>query len=269
MLGSSQPTLSRQIRRLEARTGTTLFERVARGLRLTQSGAALVEPARQMQAAAQTLALTALGHTQQLAGTVRLTASEMTSAYLLPPIIARLRRSHPEIQIELVVSNRVENLLERQADIAVRHTRPTQKELIARHIGNLRMGAFAHADYVAQVGKVDISHPDAYDWIGFDSSDLLLRRFREAGIPMERAFFPFRCDNHVACWHAALAGVGISFSPYITARRWPEMQAVLPERMVPPMPVWLTAHRELRSSPRIRLVFDALADALQQLLSTE
>lgn len=267
ILGASQPTLSRQIGELEKRVGAALFERVARGLRLTQAGEALVEPARRMQMAAQALSLTALGQTQQLAGTVRLTASEMTSAYLLPDILAGLRRAQPEIQIELVASNRIENLLERQADIAIRHVRPSQSGLIARRIGELKMGAYAHADYLARVGgKVDPKHPQAYDWIGYDSTDLLLRGFRKAGIPANREFFGFRCDNHIVDWQAALAGVGIGFAPYTIARRWPEMHSVLPKKMVPPMPVWLTVHRELRGNLRIQRVFEALAAGLLRLV---
>lgn len=267
VLAASQPTLSRQIDELEQRVGAALFERVARGLRLTQAGESLVEPARGMQKAAQALSLTALGQTQQLAGTVRLTASEMTSAYLLPGILAGLRQSQPEIQIELVASNRIENLLERQADIAIRHARPGQSGLIARRIGVLGMGAYAHADYLARVGgKVDLKRPQDYDWIGYDSADMLMRGFRKAGIPVNREFFSFRCDNHIVDWQAALAGVGIGFAPSATAKRWPEMRSVLPKKMVGTMPVWLTVHRELRGSLRIQRVFDALAEGLERLV---
>ncbi|MEK7737506.1 MAG: LysR family transcriptional regulator [Pseudomonadota bacterium] len=267
ILAASQPTLSRQIGELEQRVGAALFERVARGLRLTPAGEALVEPARRMQMAAQALSLAALGQSQQLAGTVRLTASEMTSAYLLPEILAGLRQAQPEIQIELVASNRIENLLERQADIAIRHARPSQAGLIARRIGELSMGAYAHAEYLARVGgKLDLKRLQDYDWIGYDSTDLLLRGFRKAGIPVNREFFGFRCDNHIVDWQAALAGVGIGFASCATAKRWPEMRSVLPKKMVGTMPVWLTVHRELRGSLRIQRVFDALAEGLLRLV---
>lgn len=264
LLATSQPTLSRQIAELESSVGVALFERVARGLRLTASGEALVWPARQMQTAAQAISLTVLGQTQQLAGTVRLTASEMTSAYVLPTILTRLRHTHPEIQIDLVASNRVENLLERQADIAIRHTRPTQSSLVRRHVGDARLGAFAHIDYLTRVGgRIDLARASDYDWIGHDTSDMVLRGFRAAGLPVEREFFSFRCDNHVVGWQAALAGLGISFAPFSVAACWPEMRPVLPDGMIPKMPVWVTAHRELRHSARIRVVFDTLMDGLQ------
>ncbi len=199
--------------------------------------------------------------------TVRLTASEMTAAYVLPPILAALRRAQPQIQLELLVSNRVENLLERQADIAIRHTRPAQEGLVARRVGDAALGAFAHADYLARVGgRIDPARLCEYDWIGYDASDLLLRGFRQAGFALGREFFAFRCDNHVAGWQMAQAGLGIAFAPLAVAARCPAMRPVLPEVAIAPMPVWLTAHRELRQSARIRLVFEALLGGLQEMV---
>lgn len=264
LLGTSQPTLSRKIEELELHIGMSLFERAARGLRLTEAGEALLEPARQMRHAAQSVSLAALGHTQQLDGTVRLTASEMTSAYLLPPIIADIRARHPEIQVELVVSNHVENLLERQADIALRHTSIDQSGLIARRIGQLDLGAYAHTDYLERAGGViDLKHIERYHWIGYDTSDALLRGFRDAGFNVKRDFFCIRCDNHVTGWQLALAGAGICLAPCVIAARTLEMRMVMPSSAIPPLPLWLTAHRELRHSPRIKTVFGLLADGLR------
>jgi DNA-binding transcriptional LysR family regulator len=266
LLGVSQPTLSRQMAALGARVGAELFVRSARGLRLTDAGLALVEPARKMQAAAQALSLTAAGQTQQLAGTVRLTASEMTAAFLLPPLLADLRRQHPQIQIELVASNREENLLEREADIALRHVRPKQGGLIARRVGDLPMQAYAHRDYLAaKGGRASLERLHEYDWIGLDRSDLLLRGFGKAGIRVGREFFGFRCDNQIVCWQAALAGMGIAFAAQRVARAWSIMQPALPDGVVEPMPLWLVTHQELRQSARIRCVFDWLMLALQEM----
>ncbi len=264
LLGASQPTLSRKIEELELHIGMSLFERTARGLRMTAAGEALLEPARQMRVAAQSVSLAALGQTQQLDGTVRLTASEMTAAYVLPAIITRIRTRHPEIQIEVVVSNHVENLLERQADIALRHTGINQNGLIARRIGQLDLGAYAHQDYLAQVGgTIDLSNIGRYHWIGYDTSDALLRGFRDAGINVKRDFFCIRCDNHIAGWQMALAGAGICLAPCVVAQRSPEMRLVMPQSAIPPMPLWLTAHRELRHSHRIKTVFAMLAEGLR------
>ena len=267
ILGVSQPTLSRQISELEMTIGASLFERVPRGFSLTIAGSALLEPARQMQSAARMLSMRALGQTLLVAGTVRITASEMTASYLLPAILAGLRQQHPEIEIELSVSNEVENLLERCADIAVRHVKPIQTSLIARHLGDMKLDAFAHHNYVQRIGgSVDLNQIDRYDWIGYDKSDLLLRHFREAGKPVSREFFTFRCDNQSVGWQMALAELGIAFAPACIAQRWPMMLAVLPAELAPSMPVWMTTHRELRDSARIQLVFDWLANGLKKII---
>ncbi|HEY0720278.1 MAG TPA: LysR family transcriptional regulator [Gammaproteobacteria bacterium] len=267
ILGSSQPTLSRQIAALEQRVGSPLFERVGRGLNLTGLGEALVEPARQMQMAANSLSLAALGRNSETAGTVRLSASEMTATYVLPSILAELRRTHPEIQIEVAVTNRVENLLEREADIAVRHTQPGQGSLIARRIGAFRIGAFAHHDYLSRVGEpIEFAQPHRYDWLGLDRSDLLLRGFQRVGMKVDREFFAIRCDDQVALWQMVLSGMGIGFGTLFIAGQAPHLRQVLTEIEIPAMPVWVTAHRELKGSARIRTVFDALVQGLARVV---
>lgn len=264
-LGVSQPTLSRQIAALEAALRTPLFERSARGLRLTAAAEALVEPARRMREQALAFALTAAGRSETLAGTVRLTASEMVSTYLLPGLLRELRDSHPEIQIELVASNELENLLERGADIAVRMVRPQQSGLIARKLVELPLIACASRDYVSRFGEPTLATMAQHQWVGYDRSDQVIRGFRAAGFDVGREFFAFRCDDQVVAWEAVRAGLGIGFTIEPVAQRSPEVVRVLREIALPPLPVWLTAHRELRGSARIRTVYEALAAAFQRL----
>ncbi len=262
LLNTSQPTLSRQIAALEAQTGAALFERTTRGLSLTEAGEALVEPARRMQAAAQALSLAVAGRAQTLAGTVRLTASEMMSAYVLPPVLAQLRAAHPEIEIELVASNRIDNLLAREADIAIRMVRPEQGSLVTRHVADYPLGFYAHASYLAGRPPVTPNTLAAHDWVGLDQSPQLIEGFRAAGFAIDRHFFAFRCDNQIVGWEAVRAGLGIGITMQRVAARDPNLVRLLPEFAVPPLPVWLTAHRELRATPRMRIVLDALAAAL-------
>ncbi|GAA5179653.1 LysR family transcriptional regulator [Niveibacterium umoris] len=261
-LATSQPTLSRQIAQLEQQTGAALFERTTRGLSLTEAGDALVEPARRMQAAAQALALAAAGRAQTLAGTVRLTASEMMSAHVLPPILVQLRAAHPEIEIELVASNRVDNLLAREADIAIRMVRPDQGSLVTRHVADYPIGFYAHADYLKGRAPVTPDNFAEHDWVGLDQSPQLIDGFRSAGFNIDRHFFAFRCDNNIVGWEAVRAGMGIGITMQRVAERDPQLVRLLQEFPLPSLPVWLTAHRELRGSPRMRIVFDALAEAL-------
>jgi len=261
-LASSQPTLSRQVASFEAAAGAALFERTARGLRLTGAGEALLEPARQIQAAFNALTLAAAGRDEQTQGSVRITASEMMSAYVLPDILVRLRALHPQIQIDLVASNRVDNLLEREADIALRMVEPDQGALIARRIGAFPLAFYARRDYLARRGRPSLHGPAGHDWIGYDRSPVLIHGFRGAGFDITREFFAFRTDNHIVGWNAVLSGLGIGIAMRCVGDLSPEVERVLPELPLPELPIWLTAHRELRDTPRIRIVFDFLAEAL-------
>jgi len=261
-LGRSQPTLSRQIAQLEAHLGHALFERTTRGVRLTEAGAALRVPAERMREHAQQFAMVAAGRSQTLAGTVRVTASEVFSAYVLPALLADLRRMHPEIQIELVASNTIENLLEREADIALRMLRPTQSALVARRLSDQPLGLYAHRDYVQRRGRPTPANMLQHEWVGYDRSDQQLRGFRAAGYPVSKALFGFRCDNQIVAWQAVLAGLGIGVVTQRVALQSPQVVRVLSKVPIAPLPLWITAHRELRGTPRLKLVFDALADAL-------
>lgn len=273
-LGLSQPTLSRQISELEQSTGSALFERAARGLKLTEEGERLVEPARFMMSAAQSLSMAMLKHDQALQGSVRITASEVVSAHVLPPILVKLARQHPEIEVELVASNQLSNLLEREADIAIRMVRPTQTALIARHIGDWGIGFYATQDYLRQ--SITKNNSDkkpnklkdlaAYRWLGLDQSDRFIQGFRAAGFTIDKHFFGFRCDNHLVNWEALKAGLGIGIAPHWLARRETNLQRLEIGAEVPDLPLWLTSHRELKSNQRIRVVFDFLAKELKAIM---
>jgi len=265
-LGTSQPTLSRQIAALELALGAPLFERGARRLIPTAQALALAEPAARMLAAAQACALAAdaaLSQAGTLAGTVRLTASEVVASQVLPALLAGLARRHPEIQIELVPGDTLSNLLEREADIAVRMLRPTQGTLITRHIADWPLGFYAHRDLLAAAGSAPTPATlEAWRWIGFDQSTQLIDGFRSAGFTVDRRFFGFRCDNQMVNLEAVRQGLGIGIVMAPLARRSPALVRVLPELALPVLPVWLTAHRELRASRRLKLVWDLLAASL-------
>ena len=261
-LGSSQPTLSRQMSALEQQVGSALFERTRRGLRLTEAGRALLPPAQRMHDHARQWSLAAAGQSQSLTGTVRVTASEVMSAFLLPPILRRLREAHPQIQIELVATDAVENLLEREADIALRMVRPTQTALVARQVAKLPLALYAHRDYLEANGTPTLANLHEHQWVGFDRSDQMIRGFAAGGFKVTREFFGFRCDNQIVAWHAVCAGVGIGVGMKRIAAQRPELVQVLRNIPVAALTLWITAHRELRSTPRLKTVFDALAEAL-------
>ncbi len=269
-IGATQPTLSRQIAALEAEIGAALFTRGARGSVLTAAGEALVYPAKQMQQAAHALQLAASGQSQSLKGTVRITASEMTSAFLLPPILASLRWKYPDIQLEIVANNALDNLLEREADIAIRMAKPEQDTLVARHLGGLKMGGYASKAYLEQKNvPFSPATMGEFDWIGYDKNPAIVNSCRALGIELTRESFAVRSDDQMVCWQALLSGMGIGFGFVLLANQYPQLIRVLPDNWIKDSPVWLTAPLELRSNPRIRAVYDHLAEQLIALINSQ
>lgn len=267
-LGSSQPTVGRQIEALERSMGTTLFQRHPGGMRLTDAGAALIEPAQRMRAAAQALSLSAAGKAETLAGTVRITASVVMAHYVLPPVIARIREEHPEVAVEIAASDRADNLLFREADIAVRMFRPDQLDVVTRHIGQAPLGFFAARSYLDRAGRPERAEDLVqHRFVGFDRDDRIIRGFREKGFEVTRDFFGTRCDNQTVNWELVRAGCGIGLGQILIGARDPALEQVMHATELPSLPVWLTAHEAMRRTPRVRLVWEILDEALAPLLS--
>lgn len=262
-LGTSQPTLGRQIRQIEASLDLPLFLRRPRGLDLTDSGAALLPHARRMAEAMNAFALTAAGQTEDLRGTVRLTASTVVAQYVLPPIIADIRRAEPLIQIELVASDSSDNLLFREADIAVRMYRSTQLDIITRHLGDLRLGVFASQAYLDRRGwPLQATDLLDHDLIGYDRNDLILRHMRALGWPATREMFTIRCDSQTTYMALIQAGCGIGFAQVGILGGLPDMVELDLGLDLPHLPVWLAAPQAMRNTPRIARVWDMLTDGL-------
>lgn len=265
--GQSQPTLGRQIKLAEEQLGQPLFTRHARGLRLSDYGQSLLPAMRVMEEGARALSLTAAGQDAEAQGTVRLTASKFVSAYLLPPILAQLRTDHPEITLDLVPSDTSENLLFHEADIALRMYRPTQLEMITKHIGDLPIGLFAAQTYLDRKGTPEMPEDmAAHDWLGYDRDDRIIRGMAAMEIKITRDFFAFRCDDQVIYWQHLVAGAGIGVGQIAVARNFPDVCQVLPELPLPALPVWLTAHESLRHTPRVARVWAALEAGLGRVL---
>ena len=259
----SQPTIGRHVAELESQLGLVLFDRNGRGLLPTEAAYHLAESARIMQSGADQLARNVMGADLGASGTVRITASQPVSCYVLPPLLAQMRLSLPDVQVELVASNEVSNLLRREADIAVRMVQPQQASIIARRVGKVTLRACAHQDYLRRRG-VPRQPSDllAHDLIGGDRNDDTLKGFAAQGLVVGREQFAFRSDDLIVVWQAVRAGLGVGFVSEYLIRSDSAVIPVLPKLKIEPLPVWLAVHKEIRTSKRIRAVYDFLADAL-------
>ena len=262
-LGLTQPTLGRQVAALEDRLGVTLFERLGRSLSLTQSGLELLEHVRAMGDAAGRIALTASGQSQRIEGHVCITATDVLSMHLLPPALKRLRDMAPGIEVEVVAFNEVRYLRRREADIAIRHARSEQPDLIAKLLRELSIRFYASTDYLDRLGRPSsLGDLAEAEFIGFDRSGQLLTRLNQMGFPLEKDNFRLTSENGAVAWEMVKIGLGIGLMAEYVANQTPGVECVLPDLDPIPVPVWLVTHRELHTSRRIRLVFDVLAETL-------
>ncbi|WP_424970661.1 LysR family transcriptional regulator [Dinoroseobacter sp. S76] len=264
-LRTTQPTIGRQIAELEDRLGVTLLERSVKGPSLTEAGETLLHHVRAMSDAATLISMAAASQATDVSGSVTITASDMLAVGLLPRLLHPLRDRAPGLRMEVLPSNDIKDLLQREADIAVRHVRPEQPELIARHVGDLKAHFYASKRYLDQAGRPKTPR-DAADhaFVGIPNPDGLLATLQNLGIPLTRDSFVLNSDSGVVIAEFLKAGFGISLLPAALCEREPELERVLPDLPTPQFPIWLVTHRELQTSPRIRIVFDQLALGLAE-----
>jgi DNA-binding transcriptional LysR family regulator len=265
--GLSQPTLGRHISELEAQLQLVLFERTGRGLQPTAHALELAEAAQAMQDGAARFSRLASGAGQAVQGRVRLSASQPVACFLLPPILARMRLALPDVVVELVVSNSVSNLLMREADMALRMVRPEQSSLVAQQIGQMALRTCASQSYLQRKGTPqEPTDLLAHDLITGDRNSEIEDGFVAMGFPVAALRHGLRTDDLNAQWAAVQAGLGVGFMSEHLIRQAPCVTPILPSIALPVLPVWLTVHRELRTSALMRAVFDFLADEVPQAL---
>ena len=261
-LGMTQPSLGRHVRELEESLGVPLFARGPQGLAPTDAARELLPHAESMAAAVASMWRAASGAKDESRGVVRITASEVMGTEVLPRLLVPFRRAHPGIVIELSTTDRMANLLRRDADIAVRNTPPSQDALVARHACRVPMGFFAHPDYLDVTGRPRrLEDLREHTLIGYDEERPHIRALRPAGLPYAREDFSFRTDNDLAAIAAMRAGYGIGICQAPLGRRY-GMERLFPRLVDIPLDTWVVTHEDLRASRRVRAVFDHLAQAL-------
>ena len=263
-LDIAQPTVGRHVAALERSLGVPLFTRSQTGLLPMESALSLRTYAEAMSNSVAALERAASGQGSGVRGVVRVTASEVIGVEVLPRIIARLREKHGELQVELVVSDRMQDLLQREADIAVRMARPTQALLIARRIGHVGLGLYATRQYVKRHGAPEtIADLQRHALIGFDQLTPFIRSAGKAFPAVHREAFAMRADSGLAQLALIRCGAGIGICQVPIATR-DGLVRVLRKQFSLQLDTWIAMHEDLRGSLRCRVTFDALVEGLQE-----
>ncbi len=267
-LGHSQPTLGRHIKTLEDALGVELFHRHARGLSLTDFGADIRPAAEAMRTSVATIALKAEAQSEISEGTVRIASSDFVAHHVLPQLLPEIRADYPGIQLVIIPSDSTENLMFRDADIAVRMYRPNQLDLITRHIADIELGTFAARSYLDRRGRPKTAADlMAHDLVGYDQSTLITDTMRALGWPAGPETFVVRCDHHPTYWEMVRAGCGIGFSQAQVGRADALVEELHLDLELPPLPIWLTAHQSVRKVPRVDVIWQALDTGLSAMFA--
>ncbi len=262
-LGLSQPTVGRHVAALESDLGVLLFDRVGKSLALTDNGLTLVEHVRAMNNAAEQLSLSAAGRDKNIAGPVSITASDGFCAYMLPPIVARIRDAYPDVQIEIVSSNEVQDLRRREADIAIRHVAPTSPDLFAKRVLTTQGHLYGATSYLDRIGRpATIKDISSEATILGDTSGRVLQMFTAMGASVSPAQFKIVANSGVAMWELVKQGVALAMMFKEIADVTTGVEAILKDEIAADIPVWLVTHGELKTNARIRAIFDILSDEL-------
>lgn len=262
-LGITQPTVGRHIAALETALGVVLFTRSPTGLLPTAVAHTMRAHAETMERTAAALERSACAQGDEVRGVVRVSASEVVGVEVLPPIITRLRQQHPHLKVELVLTNRLIDLLQLEADIAVRMVRPSQEQLLAQRIGLIEVGLHARDDYLHQHGTPqELKDLSGHTVIGYDQENAFIRSLAVKGF--ERSTFALSSDSDLAQLALIRAGAGIGGCQVKLAKQDARLHRVLPEAFALKLDTWVTMHEDLRNSPRCRATFDALVAGLQR-----
>jgi DNA-binding transcriptional LysR family regulator len=262
-LGIAQPTVRRRLEALETSLGTALFTRSPSGLSPTDAARELGAHAEAMAAAAAAFERASSAAPAAIGGSVRITASEIVGAEVLPAILAALREKHPALRFEVLLSNVTQDLLRQEADIAVRMVRPAQAALIMKRVGSIKLGLFARPDYLARHGAPrSIDELAGHAVIGPDRTAEELKAVTEAFRLPAAKLLSFRTDSHLGQLAAMRAGAGIGICQVPLARREPRLDRVLGADFEMALPAWVVMHEDLARAPRIRATFDHLVERL-------
>lgn len=264
-LNSTQPTIGRHIATLEEQMGFSLFTRSRDGLEPTEEALDLYPDIEAMLMSFDSFVRKLEGEKDEESGTVRLSTSEVMGIEVLPDMLKKFHKAHPKIKVEVSLSNKNENLLKRDADIAIRLNKPVQEALLAKFLGNVPIHFYAHKDYLKTYGQPRaLNELKDHVIIGPDREQIFLTSLEKMGIKITREDCDFRLDNQVAQIELLRKGLGIGVMQKPLAKRSSALVPVLEKEFEYQMPVWAVMHEDLKANARVRLLYSFLIEEFQK-----
>ncbi|MEM7099902.1 MAG: LysR family transcriptional regulator [Pseudomonadota bacterium] len=271
VMGITHPTAARHITQLEEHLGQSLFTRTGKGLKLNEVGARLEAYAKAMHQQALEFASASDAVRAEPVRSVRISVAQMVSEMIPEVIFGELIDSDVGYsgRVELQVTNDLANLLQRDADFAIRHVRPEQQELVCRQVGALRLGLFASEEYLNLKGQLTLERVQEHRFVDGLSRDHLIRGAARHGVEILPEQICFLSDCLGGQRAAVRSGAGIGAFPIWMVEHEPGFVEVLAKDALIEMEVWLVARPEARDNLQLKAMFSCLGDALYKRLHQE
>jgi DNA-binding transcriptional LysR family regulator len=262
-LNTKQTTVGRRIQALERRLGAKLFDRHRHGMEVTPAARGVLVQAESMLSNATAIERHLAGLDREMSGVVRIASTEGIAAHWLVPRLGQLRRTHPDIIVQVIASDQVLDLATRQADLAIRFFRPTSNQLVAARVGQFNMSIFAAPSYIEQYGMPqrleDLREHHIVDHTVLHALPAM-KPWTEV---VERSLsVVLRTNSSYAAMEAVSVGYGISVFPDYVAKMSNLVAAPIDLKIV--RDVWLVSHEETNKGARIRTVIDYVREQFRQ-----
>ena len=262
-LGVGHVTVGRRVALLEKRLGVTLLNRTPDGFAMTSAGQAILQQCTAMESAALDIERAAAGRDSLVTGSVRVTTTEALAYLLVAPIVAALRQTHPDLQIDLTVGVRSLDIARRESDLAIRFARPAASELVCRKLGEVGFSLYASQRYLAKLGIPKRGHGlGGYDLITFTGAPAATSLFF-MGESLDGGRVAIRCDSPLIQLRAAANEVGIAELACFLGDSSRELVRIWPDEPPARRTAWLVIHQDMRRSARIRVVSVSIGEAFR------
>ena len=263
LLRVNHTTVARRLAALESELKTRLFDRTPDGFVLTPPGEAMASFAESMEERYYALERQVTGHDARLGGSVRIATSDTFSAmFFVPRVVPAIRERHPDIDVELASTLSAFDLPRRQADLAIRMTRPAEQSLVVRKLGTLAFALYGSRRYLDRHGRPRATDDlTGHQLIGYDRETIPNVGARWLDQAARGLRVAIRCDHILTVRAAALAGEGLAVFPCFLASRRPELERI--GAPVSAHDVWLVQHADLQRTPRIRAVTDVIIERFE------
>ncbi len=261
VLGGTHATVNRNLRALEASYGVRLFDRSHSGLTLTSAGETLLPIAEEAERSVLSGRRRLQGLDREATGTVRLSIPTVFASMIMPEILVEFRDTYPEIELEVAVTNRFENINRSETDVSVRVAHNVDDDVVGRKVLQYDQGIYASQAYLERHFEMAGRFGEGLCWLGWGNRRGSMDWVKSSPFPKADVKNCIRSPTLIT--HMIRNGAGMSYLPCFIAQLYPQLVRIPGTDVVPDRSIWLLLHSDLQKTTRVRLLVDFIAKELR------